>query len=254
MTAATRDDSRSEPEDDFDEGVRWNDRAMFGSFRGLPWWAAVIITFAVAVVGAYVDLSGSEATVKLVFGITFFVGCVGAVVFVERRSMFGPIVQPPLVLAIVVPLMVVFTQGVPTGGLASIGLNLGRPLIDGFPAMALTTVCTVLIGIIRVMIQKDPNRPTPEEVREAKRKPEKPARAGRAEKAERAEKAVPAEDRPKRPRPDAPAERRRPAPADEDRPKRPRPRDGAAGDRPRRPAPREGRPGQRKPRPPRDED
>lgn len=256
MTAATRDDSRSEPEDDFDGGVRWNDRAMFGSFRGLPWWAAVLISFAVAIVGAYVDLASSAATVEWVFAVTFFVGCVGAVVFVERRSMFGPIVQPPLVLAIVVPLLVVLTRGMPSGGLTSVGLHLGKPLIDGFPAMAVTTVCTVVIGIIRVAIQKDPNRPTKDEVREARRKP-KPEKPARAPKAERAEKAAGSagsgEDRPKRPRPDA--ERRRPsAAADEDRPKRPRPRDGAAPDRPRRPASREGRPPQRKPRPPRDED
>ncbi|GAA1260706.1 DUF6542 domain-containing protein [Saccharothrix xinjiangensis] len=282
MTAATRDDSRSEPEDDLgdvDEAVRWNDRAMFGSFRGLPWWAAVLIAFVVAAVGAYVDLS-SGPTVKWVFAVAFFVGCVGAVVFVERRSMFGPVVQPPLVLAIIVPLVAVVARGMPSGGLASIGIDLGKPLIDGFPAMAVTTLVTVVVGIVRVTTQKDPNRPTKDEAREAREarrkpkgeRPEKPAKGERAEKpakGERAEKpvakerpekpakaAVDQEDRPKRPRPDG--ERRRPAAAaaasDEDRPKRPRPREGAPGDRPRRPASREGRPGQRKPRPPRDED
>ncbi|MFD7655177.1 DUF6542 domain-containing protein [Actinosynnema sp. NPDC059797] len=280
MTAATRDDSRSEPEgdfDDFDEGVRWNDRAMFGSFRGLPWWAAVLISFVVAAVGAYVDLS-SAPTVGWAFAAAFLVGCVGAVVFVERRSMFGPIVQPPLVLAVVVPLVAVVARGMPSGGLASIGIDLGKPLIDGFPAMAVTTALTVVVGIVRVTTQKDPNRPTGDEVHEARRKPAKPAKGERAEKpaaekpagersgaekpvkGERAGKAAKAsadapEDRPKRPRPDG--ERRRPAAAaassDEDRPKRPRPREGAPGDRPRRPASREGRPGQRKPRP-RDED
>ncbi|GAA3459746.1 DUF6542 domain-containing protein [Saccharothrix longispora] len=280
MTAATRDDSRSDPEDDeFEDVVRWNDRAMFGSFRGLPWWAAVAIAFVVAVVGAWVDLGSSAATVGWAFGVAFFVGCVGAVVFVERRSMFGPVVQPPLVLAIVVPTLVVFTSGVPSGGLTSLGLNLGKPLIDGFPAMALTTAVTVLLGVVRVSTQKDPNRLTKDEKREARRKPvgekpprekpvrdkpvrEKPVRESPArEKAtrEKATREKPApEDRPKRPRPaadDTPPRRRPPAPAaDEDRPKRPRPRDGAApADRPRRPASREGRPPQRKPRP-RDED
>ncbi|MGM1063788.1 DUF6542 domain-containing protein [Saccharothrix sp. Mg75] len=284
MTAATRDDSRSDPEDDdFEDVVRWNDRAMFGSFRGLPWWAAVAIAFVVAIIGAYVDLSSSAGTVGWAFAGAFFAGCVGAVVFVERRSMFGPVVQPPLVLAIVVPLLVVFTSGLPSGGLASVGLGLGKPLIDGFPAMAVTTAVTVLLGIYRVSTQKDPNRLTKDEKREARRSPsvaaDKPAREKPArekpvrekpvrekpvrEKAAR-EKPAP-EDRPKRPRPsdDSPAPRRRPAAgssaasasaSDEDRPKRPRPRDGAApADRPRRPASREGRPPQRKPRP-RDED
>ncbi|MEU4765527.1 DUF6542 domain-containing protein [Actinosynnema sp. NPDC023794] len=265
MTAAMRDDSRSEPEDDEFAAVRWNDRAMFGSFRGLPWWAAVLIAFVVAIVGTFVDVSSATKTVGWVFAITFFVGCVGAVVFVERRSMFGPIVQPPLVLAIVVPILVMLTQGMPGGGLATIGLALGKPLIDGFPAMAITTACTVIIGIVRVTTQKDPNRLTKDEKREAKGKPDKPRRADRADRSadrsadrpDRAEKPQP-EDRPKkRPRADraeASADRRRPAPAaDEDRPKRPRPPAGSP-DRPRRPAPpREGGRPPRRPRP-RDED
>ncbi|KOX12124.1 hypothetical protein ADK67_47490 [Saccharothrix sp. NRRL B-16348] len=255
-----RDDSRSEPEDDEFTAVRWNDRAMFGSFRGLPWWAAVLIAFVVAIVGTFVDVNSATKTVGWVFAITFFVGCVGAVVFVERRSMFGPIVQPPLVLAIVVPILVVMTQGMPGGGLAAIGLGLGKPLIDGFPAMAITTACTVIIGIVRVATQKDPNRPTKDEVREAKRRPDKPRRADRADRParpDRAEQPQP-DDRPKkRPRAersDAPADRRRPSPAaDEDRPKRPRPPAGSP-DRPRRPAPpREGGRPPRRPRP-RDDD
>ncbi|WP_447005660.1 DUF6542 domain-containing protein [Saccharothrix isguenensis] len=264
MTAATRDDPHSESEDE-PVAVRWNDRAMFGSFRGLPWWAAVAIAFVVAIVGTWVDLGSAERpvpTVGWVFAITFFIGCVGAVVFVERRSMFGPIVQPPLILAIVVPLLVAVTQGVPSGGLASVGLKLGKPLIDGFPAMALTTAVTVVIGIVRVMTQKDPNRLTKDEIREAKRRPDKPRRADGPDRADRAEKPS-SEDRPKRPRGDRAdrgepaAERRRPAapPADEDRPKRPRPPASGSGDRPRRPAPpREGGRPARRPRPPRDED
>ncbi|MEJ2855457.1 MULTISPECIES: DUF6542 domain-containing protein [unclassified Saccharothrix] len=237
MTAATR-----EPEDDELDAVRWNDRALFGSFRGLPWWAAVLSTFVLAIVGTYIDVSSStEKTVGWVFAITFFVGAVGAVVFVERRSMFGPVVQPPLVLAIVVPLIVVFTSGLPTGGLATAGLSLGKPLIDGFPAMAITTLCTVLIGILRVTTQKDPNRLTRDEKRELKRRPP--------------------EDRPKRREPAADDDRprRKPAaaPSDEPRPKRPRPSGSASGsasgsgDRPRRPRdPSKGdRPAPRKPRP-----
>jgi hypothetical protein len=250
VTAATR-----EPEGDELDAVRWNDRALFGSFRGLPWWAAVLITFVLAIVGTYIDVTSAAKTVGWVFAITFFVGAVGAVVFVERRSMFGPVVQPPLVLAIVVPLIVVFTSGLPSGGLAAAGLSLGKPLIDGFPAMAITTLCTVLIGILRVTTQKDPNRLTRDEKRELKRRD-------------------PSDDRPRRPAPAASEDdrpRRKPAPAtasassDEPRPKRPRPagegRPSAEGrpsgegrpaaDRPRRPRdPSKGdRPAQRKPRP-----
>ncbi|MEU7529221.1 DUF6542 domain-containing protein [Saccharothrix sp. NPDC042600] len=238
MTAATR-----EPEDEELDAVRWNDRALFGSFRGLPWWAAVLITFVLAIVGTYIDVTTSTAkSVGWVFAITFFVGAVGAVVFVERRSMFGPVVQPPLVLAIVVPLIVVFTSGVPSGGLAAIGLGLGKPLIDGFPAMAITTLCTVLIGILRVSTQKDPNRLTKEEKRELKRRD--PAE-DRPKRREPAPTSAPDEDRPRRKKPAATS--------DEPRPKRPRPAGEGrpATDRPRRPRdPSKGdRPAQRKPRP-----
>lgn len=237
---ATR-DRRSELDDDEPDVVRWNDRAMFGSFRGLPWWAAVLIAFALAIIGTYLDVTATK-TVGLTFSGTFFVGAVGAVVFVERRSMFGPIVQPPLVLALTVPLMVLLFADLPkAGGLSGMALNLGRPLIDGFPTMAITTAFTVAIGILRVMTQKDPNRPTKDEVREAK---------ADAKAAKR--KPAPAEDRPKRPRPpvdvddpDAPPRRRRPPPAasEEERPKRPRPPqdDRPPGER-RRPAPQGDRP------------
>ncbi|MBW4719221.1 DUF6542 domain-containing protein [Saccharothrix obliqua] len=256
MTAATR-----EPEDEELDPVRWNDRALFGNFRGLPWWVAVLGTFVLAIVGTYVDVSSQAKTVGWVFGITFFVGAVGAVVFVERRSMFGPVVQPPLVLAIVVPLVLIVTAGVPEGGLPAIGLNLGKPLIDGFPAMALTTACTVVIGILRVSLQKDPNRPTKDEAREAKRVPAEDNPEDRPKRPRERAPRTPAADRTPKERSDrAPKERsrdpedrprRRPAPAeDEQRPKRPRPQ----GERRRPQDPnRGGRPPQRRPRP-RDDD
>ncbi|GAA1350837.1 DUF6542 domain-containing protein [Saccharothrix algeriensis] len=249
MTAATR-----EPEDEELDPVRWNDRALFGTFRGLPWWAAVLGTFVLAVVGTYVDVSSSAKTVGWVFAVTFFVGAVGAVVFVERRSMFGPVVQPPLVLAIVVPLMVVLTGGLPSGGLPAIGLGLGKPLIDGFPAMAITTACTVIIGLVRVTTQKDPNRPTREEVREAEGEPARSAedRPKRPrESAPAREAARDAEDRPRRKAPKGDEPRRKPADGDEPRPKRPRPQSDE--DRPRRPREQGSRSPQRRPRR-RDED
>jgi len=250
---ATRDRRSDLDDDELDDGVRWNDRAMFGSFRGLPWWAAVLIAFALAIIGTYlgVDVDAPKPVGMIFFGM-FFAGAVGAVVFVERRSMFGPIVQPPLILAITVPLTVLAIEGMPkTGGLGGMALTLGKPLIGGFPTMAITTAFTVGIGILRVMTQKDPNRPTKDEVREAK------ADAKAAKKSP-----VAAEDRPKRPRPPVddpeapprrrpPPEGRRPAPAsDEDRPKRPRPPQGErpSGER-RRPAPQGDRPQQpRRPR------
>ncbi|MEU5691570.1 DUF6542 domain-containing protein [Actinosynnema sp. NPDC020468] len=200
MTAATRDRHR-EPGDDELTDVAWNDRALFGTFRGLPWWAAVIATFVIAAIGTFIDV-GSSKTVGWVFAVLFFLGAVGAAVFVERRSMFGPVVQPPLVLAIIVPIVVVLTQGLPKGGLTSVGLSLGKPLIDGFPAMALTTACTVLVGVYRVLRQKDPNRVTKAEVRASDATP---SDEGREERPRRARPA--SADRPRRPASDRGADR-----------------------------------------------
>ncbi|WP_308214234.1 DUF6542 domain-containing protein [Umezawaea endophytica] len=205
-----------------------------------------------AIIGTFIDVSSTK-TVGWIFTILFFVGCVGAIVFVERRSMFGPVVQPPLILAIVVPLVVVVTEGMPaTGGLSSLALTLGKPLINGFPTMAVTTVCTVLIGVARVVRQRDPNRVTRDEAREVKKadraeradrgeRSDRSERGGRSDRAERSERSDRAEraERPSRPvvkpgvekgredtgprRRPAPVEGKRPAGGDEERRGRPRP-------------------------------
>lgn len=230
---------RSAAFDDDVEGydtVPWNYRAMFGSFRGIPWWAAILSALVPAFIGAFIDINSGK-TVGWTFIAVFFLGALAAILLVQRRSLFAPMVQPPLILAATVPTLVLLTGGVAKGGLSSMALGLGKPLIDSFPVMAFTTAVTVVLGIVRMAIQKDPNRPSKDEVREAKAEvksrskpaPRKPAR----EESE--------EERPRRPRPEgAPARRPRPegAPA-----RRPRP-EGARAERPA---------GQRRPRPPRED-
>ncbi|WP_434450710.1 DUF6542 domain-containing protein [Lentzea sp. E54] len=216
------------------EAVPWNYRAIFGEFRGVPWWAAILCALVPAFIGAFIDINSSK-TVGWTFNVVFFVGALAGILLVQRRSLFGPMVQPPLVLAVTVPTLVLLIGDVKKGGLSAMALALGKPLIDSFPVMAVTTAVTVGLGILRIVLQKNPNRPSKDEVREAKaelKERGKPARKPREE---------PAEDRPRRPRPEgAPARRPRPegAPA-----RRPRP-DGARAERPA---------GQRKPRPPRED-
>ncbi|WP_199441336.1 DUF6542 domain-containing protein [Umezawaea beigongshangensis] len=221
MTATRdrRDDLDGEPE------IRWNDRAIAGDFRGLKWWIAVLGAFALTIVGTLVDVGSDAKTVGWTFTITFFTGCVAAVCLVQRRSMFGPVVQPPLVLAIVVPLVVLLTQDVLGGKLGTAALALGTPLIDGFPTMAVTTIFTVAIGAARVFLQRDPNRVTKDERREAaadrkrvratddeEERPRKRPSAGRRPTRPVADEDAPAERR-------SVSERRRPArPADEESP------------------------------------
>jgi hypothetical protein len=223
--------------EDYD-AVPWNYRAIFGSFRGIPWWAAILSALVPAFIGAFIDINASK-TVGWTFNAVFFVGALVGILLVQRRSLFAPMVQPPLILAATVPTLVLLTGGVAKGGLSAMALGLGKPLIDSFPVMAITTAVTVVLGIVRIATQKDPNRPSKDEVREAKaelKARSKPAARKPAREDE------PAEDRPRRPRPEgAPARRPRPdgAPA-----RRPRPEGAARGERPA---------GQRKPRPPRDD-
>lgn len=223
--------------EDYD-AVPWNYRAIFGSFKGVPWWAAILSALVPAFIGAFIDINSSK-TVGWTFNAVFFLGALAGILLVQRRSLFAPMVQPPLILAATVPTLVLLTGGVQKGGLSSMALGLAKPLIDSFPVMAITTGVTVALGIIRIVIQKDPNRPSKDDVREAKAElksrskpaPRKPARDEAAE-----------EERPRRPRPEgAPARRPRPegAPA-----RRPRPEGAARGERPA---------GQRRPRPPRED-
>ena len=229
-------------DDDVEEydAVPWNYRAIFGTFRGIPWWAAILSALVPAFIGAFIDINSSK-TVGWTFNAVFFIGALAGILLVQRRSLFAPMVQPPLILAATVPTLVLFTGGVQKGGLANMALGLGKPLIDSFPVMAVTTAVTVALGILRIFLQKDPNRPTKDEVREAKAelKSRRPAARKPSRESARDE---PAEDRPRRPRPEgAPARRPRPegTPA-----RRPRPEGAARGERPA---------GQRKPRPPRDD-
>ncbi|MGW6444738.1 DUF6542 domain-containing protein [Lentzea sp. NPDC055074] len=227
-------------EDDYDV-IPWNYRAMFGEFKGIPWWAAILAALVPSFIGAFIDINSSK-TVGWTFNVAFFVGALAAILLVQRRSLFGPMVQPPLVLAATVPTLVLLTGGVAKGGLSAMALGLGKPLIDSFPVMAITTAVTVGLGILRIFLQKNPNRPTKDEVREAKaeiKERAKPVRRPREEPEE--------EERPRRPRPER-AERSEAAPARRPRPegtpaRRPRP-EGSRGERPA---------GQRRPRPPRDE-
>ena len=232
-------------QDDLDEvedydAVPWNYRAIGGSFKGIPWWAAILCAFIPAAISAFIDINATK-TVGWTFNVAFFIGALAAILLVQRRSLFAPMVQPPLILAATVPLLVLMGGGVQKGGLAAMALNLGKPLIDSFPVMAITTAVTVALGILRIFLQKDPNRPTADEVREAKAEIKSRNKPARKPAREREEVVEEPEERPRRPRPEgAPARRPRPegAPA-----RRPRP-EGSRGERPA---------GQRRPRPPRDD-
>ena len=131
-------------------GHRWDERSAFGT-RGWPWWAAVVLALGLSIVGAVID-EKANANIATIFRTTFVIGCVVAVCIVRRRNLFGPMVQPPLILVVVVPIVAVALDAKP----GSKVLVIGPDLIDNFPVMAITTGVTVVLGAIRYLVQRRP--------------------------------------------------------------------------------------------------
>lgn len=153
---ATR-DRRSDPEQA--SQVPWDERPIVTDRRGLPWWAAVLFAFGLTALAAVVDMQLQDK-LGLLFKGCYFVGSVVGICAVQRKSLFGPMVQPPLILGITVPVVVLFASGLPeSSDTLATALAIGTPLINGFPTMAITTAVTVLIGVARFYRERDPDRP-----------------------------------------------------------------------------------------------
>ncbi|TKG61323.1 DUF6542 domain-containing protein [Prauserella endophytica] len=153
-------DRRSDPDAaDDDAQIPWDERAVLGARRGLPWWGAVLLTLGLAVVGAIVDLQVSD-DLGVLFQVMFLIGSLAAVAAVQRRNLFGPMVQPPLILAFTVPVLVLTASGLPSSSdtLAKV-LAISTPLINAFPMMAITTGLTVALGFYRMYRERDPDAP-----------------------------------------------------------------------------------------------
>lgn len=133
----------------------WRTSSAMSSVRGIPWWAAIVLALAFTGIGVFVDLERINR-LGIIFQGCYFVGCVLAVLWVQRQGLFGPMVQPPLILALAVPGVVMIGGGATGGGLTAKALAVGTPLINGFPTMALTTGITVIIGCLRLLRQRPP--------------------------------------------------------------------------------------------------
>jgi len=174
---------------------------MLPSVLGIPPLAALGLAFGFTALGVFVDLQ-RIGTLGAVFETLYFSGCVLAMAWVRRRSLFGPLVEPPLLLAAAVPVIVLLGDG---GGASTTGggtlLTVAAPLVNAFPTMAATTGVVLVLGITRFVLQRDrrpraddrparrPRKPRTESATGAVRRPEaarggKPAATGRPRKRE----------------------------------------------------------------------
>jgi hypothetical protein len=134
----------------------WGGASLFPGRAGVPWWVAVLAALTLTTAGVFADLQRIDR-LGLLFQACYVLGCLVAIAVVERRGLFAPMVQPPLILAVTVPAAVLLAGGAPTsGGLTAKALAVGTPLINGFPTMAVTTGVTVVVGLLRLLTQRAP--------------------------------------------------------------------------------------------------
>ncbi|MGP4019661.1 DUF6542 domain-containing protein [Saccharopolyspora sp. 5N708] len=167
----------------------------------MPLWGAVLLAVVPTAVGTVVDIL-IWTQPGILFKSCFFVGCVLAVLLVKRRNVFGPMVQPPLVLTIIMPLLVLITgSGIAAGaGFTGKALAVARPLISSFPIMAGATIVALGIGLIRMFVTQRRERPEVAESDAATKKRRRPAPA-RGKPGEDAKKRRP-EERTRQPKSD----------------------------------------------------
>ncbi|MGH3906103.1 MAG: DUF6542 domain-containing protein [Pseudonocardiaceae bacterium] len=143
----------------------WDESSLLPGHAGLRWWAAICLAMGFTAVGVFVDVQRLNR-LGILFQACYFLGCLLAVTMVQRKGLFGPMVQAPLLLTLAVPSVVLLAGSVPTGGgTATAALAIGTPLINGFPTMAITTGVTLAIGFFRLFTQRPPaarNTPQPE--------------------------------------------------------------------------------------------
>ncbi|AOS61673.1 hypothetical protein BKA25_004629 [Actinoalloteichus hymeniacidonis] len=153
--SASRD--REQPPSTLDEqaATPWAERSAFRDSRGITWWAASLLAIGATLVGTFVDVLFLGGP-RLVSQVIYAIGCLLAILLVQRQSLFGPIVQPPLILGVSLPLVLWLTGEAAGAGMATAALSLAMPLLNAFPVMGITTVLTVGIGLARYFLQRQP--------------------------------------------------------------------------------------------------
>jgi hypothetical protein len=133
------------------------DRSVLPTVLGVPPIAAVGLAAALTAIGVLVDLT-RIGSLGSVFTICYISGCVLAVIWVRRTGLFGPMVQPPLLVAAAVPVVVLLAGSPGPGqGVAEQLLVIGAPLVNAFPVMAWATGIVLVLGLLRIVLQRPVN-------------------------------------------------------------------------------------------------
>jgi hypothetical protein len=147
---------RDRPEPERGAGGRWPmaDRSLLATVLGVPPIAAVGLAAALTAIGVLVDLT-RVGNLSIVFTVCHISGCVLAVAWVRRSGLFGPMVQPPLLVAAAVPVVVLLAGSPRPGqGVAEQLLVIGAPLVNAFPVMAWATGAVLALGLLRIVLQR----------------------------------------------------------------------------------------------------
>ncbi|WP_141564722.1 DUF6542 domain-containing protein [Dietzia alimentaria] len=129
-----------------------DEKSVLPSMRGLPAWTAVLLAVAVSLTGVALDSLGSGLGAG--FTIAFFLGCLLSVLAVSRRAVFVAAVQPPIIMALLVPLVHVIA-GMNAGAelfSRSQVISIALPLATRFPLMITTTITVVAVALIRALV------------------------------------------------------------------------------------------------------
>jgi hypothetical protein len=144
------------PERERGAGGHWPmaDRSVLPTVLGVPPVAAVGLAAALTAIGVLVDLT-RIGNLGIVFTLCHISGCVLAVIWVRRNGLFGPMVQPPLLVAAAVPVVVLLAGSPRPGqGVAEQLLVIGAPLVNAFPVMAWATGIVLVLGLLRIVLQR----------------------------------------------------------------------------------------------------
>lgn len=132
--------------------VPQEERSLLASIRGIPAWTAVLLAVAITLTGVAIDsLSGELGGA---FTVAFFLGCLISALAVVRRSVFVAGVQPPIIMAVLVPLAYVIA-GLGAGDelfSRTQIISVALPLATRFPLMITTTLVVIAVVLIRAFV------------------------------------------------------------------------------------------------------